>query len=122
QNPYEHSGSGQPGAVPGGYGHVQPESRPTGPWQPTTSFPPATRPGPQASGPGQPPGPGQEHPTPQKSGRGLLVAGVNAALLLSGGLGCWVGASVAGSNGGTRLSSPIKLAQPESDAPDGTVE
>lgn len=122
QNPYEHSGSGQPGAVPGGYGHVQPESRPTGPWQPTTSFPPATGPGPQVSGPGQPPGPVQEHPTPQKSGRGLLVAGVIAAMLLSGGLGGWVGASVAGGNGGTTLSSPINQAQPESDAPDGTVE
>lgn len=116
------AGSGQGGAVPGGYGHVQPESRPSGAWQPTTAFPPASGPGQQAGGPGQYPGPGQENPAPQKSGRGLLVAGVIAAMLLSGGLGGWIGASVAGGNGGMNLSSPVNQAQPVGEAPDGTVE
>lgn len=51
----------------------------------------------------------------------MLVAGVVAAMLLSGGLGGWVGASVAGGSG-AGIASPINVSQPEARAPDGTVE
>ena len=103
----QHFGSQQPGPQ-------QPGSHAPG-GQPTAVFPPAG-PGPQAYSPA-----GQE---PKKSGRGLLVAGVIAAMLVSGGLGGWVGASVAGGSGGSGggLSSPISIAQPEGEAPDGTVQ
>ncbi|MDV8001123.1 S1C family serine protease [Rhodococcus sp. IEGM 1408] len=59
---------------------------------------------------------------PRKSGRGLLAAGLVAAMLISGGLGGWIGATVAGGDAGSRLSSPISASQPVGNAPDGTVE
>lgn len=105
----------QPGPVAGH--HAGPTPYPPGPpggAQPTTVFPPAGA-GPQENDPGQG---GQAEP---KSGRGLLIAGVIAAMLVSGGLGGWVGASVAGGSG-AGLASPISISQPESTAPDGTVE
>lgn len=44
-------------------------------------------------------------------------------MLVSGGLGGWVGASFAGGSGSSGgLSSAINLSQPEGEAPDGTVE
>lgn len=99
------------------------------PGQPGPPFPgQGPQPG-QPGQPGQPVYPGQPQfmagapapAAPKKSGKGLLAAGVVAAMLLSGGLGGWVGASVAG--GGTAgLSSPISTSQPEGEAPDGTVE
>ncbi|WP_194306712.1 trypsin-like peptidase domain-containing protein, partial [Dietzia sp. SLG310A2-38A2] len=49
-------------------------------------------------------------------------AGLVAAMLVSGGLGGWIGATVAGGGDGSRLASPITSAQPEGQAPDGTVE
>jgi len=49
------------------------------------------------------------------------VAGIVAAMLVSGGLGGWIGATVAGGSG-EGLSSPISATQPVGQAPDGTVE
>lgn len=122
---------------------------PNGPWQETTEFPAQGSPGevPQPGQPGQqgyqpqygqqgqqgyPPQPGQpgqfgpahqEAPPKKKTGRGLLAAGIVAAMLVSGGLGGWIGATVVGNNnGGTGLSLPISSSQPASNAPDGTVE
>jgi putative serine protease PepD len=107
---------------PGQYGHVQPgqgwgaPGQPNQSWgepgQPTTAYPP--QPGYGAGDPGA--------PAPRKSGRGLLAAGLVAAMLVAGGLGGWIGASVAGGGDGPRLSSPLSVAQPEGQAPDGTVE
>ncbi|MFN3601930.1 MAG: S1C family serine protease [Dietzia sp.] len=102
---------GQPGQ-PGQYGHVQPNQGWGGPGQPTAALPPQP-----AYGGGDP-----GTPTSAKSGRGLLVAGVVAAMLISGGLGGWIGATVAGGGDGVRLASPITATQPEGRAPDGTVE
>src|SRR5699024_4876380 len=51
----------------------------------------------------------------------MLVVGIVAAMLVSGGLGGWVGASVAGGSEGG-LASPVSITQPEGQAPDGTVE
>lgn len=66
---------------------------------------------------------GGEGPRGQsKSGRGLLAAGMVAAMLVSGGLGGWIGATAADGNPGTSLSAPVNSAQPVSTAPDGTVE
>lgn len=121
------------GAGPAGYGHRPAEQdpygggqAPSGPWQPTTEFPAQSQggaPG-QASQPAQPGQFGPAHPeaAPKKSGRGLLATGIVAAMLVSGGLGGWVGATVAGGNSGTGLASPISSTQPDSEAPDGTVE
>lgn len=83
--------------------------------QPTAVFPPAG-PGPQEVNPAA-----AAAAEPKKTGRGMLIAGVVAAMLVSGGLGGWVGASVAGGSGGG-LASPVSIAQPEGNAPDGTVE
>lgn len=130
------------GAGPGGYGRGPAEQNPegggrppSGPWRPTTEMPAQAGPPPQAGYPHQPgaqqPGypsqPGQFGPAPQqaapnKTGRGLLAAGVVAAMLVSGGLGGWIGATVAGGNTGSGLSSSFSSAQPVSDAPDGSVE
>src|SRR5690606_3341239 len=82
--------------------------------QPTSAFPAAGA-GPQMIAPGQTP------EAERKSGRGMLIAGIVAAMLVSGGLGGWVGASVAGDSGGG-LASPVSITQPEGQAPDGTVE
>ncbi|HJC60349.1 MAG TPA: trypsin-like peptidase domain-containing protein [Candidatus Dietzia intestinigallinarum] len=82
--------------------------------QPTSAFPAAGG-GPQTIAPGQSP------ETDRKSGRGMLVVGIVAAMLVSGGLGGWVGASVAGGSEGG-LASPVSITQPEGQAPDGTVE
>ena len=115
QNPYgpAQAGPAQPGpAQPGQYGPGQPHQSWGGPGQPTSAF--AAQP---AYGDG-----GPSAPAPQKSGRGLLAAGIVAAMLISGGLGGWIGATVAGGEGGTRLSSPINASQPVGNAPDGTVE
>lgn len=105
--------------APGSYGHTQPEPGGSGPWQPTTAFPP--QPGGEPIPPEQP-GAGQPSRGSGGTGRGLIVAGVILAMVLSGALGGWIGATVAGGNGGVGLSSPINAEQPESDAPDGTVE
>ncbi|MGN0101295.1 MAG: S1C family serine protease [Dietzia sp.] len=80
---------------------------------PTAAFPPHQPP----SGPAAPGGAG----SPKGSGRGLLAAGLVAAMLVSGGLGGWIGATVAGGSG-AGLSSPVNTAQPVSQAPDGTAE
>lgn len=88
-------------------GHTQYPGQPTQPMQPGQPFPPG--------------GPDPAQAPQKKSGKGLLAAGVVAAMLVSGGLGGWVGASVAGGGAGG-LSSPISTSQPESQAPDGTVE
>lgn len=141
------AGGNAGGPAPGGYGHVQPGSGRSGAWHPTTAFPAqqggadpyAPQPADPGAGqvppgqvpPGQVPpgqagpeqvGPGGRPPGGQKSGRGVLVAVVIVAMLLSGGLGGWVGASVAGGNGGTGLSAPISTDQPDERAPDGTFE
>ncbi|WP_141564808.1 trypsin-like peptidase domain-containing protein [Dietzia alimentaria] len=137
------TGAGAAGRSP--YGSSGPPNRGWGEGQRTTAFPTAPYPGTasQSQQPGQtfppgqaypqgqtfPPGqafpPGQPGGAPQvgsgKSGRGLLAAGVVAAMLVSGGLGGWIGASVAGS-GTTGLASPISASQPVGEAPDGTVE
>lgn len=128
-------GAGRHEAPPeqyGGYGHAVPAQERPGPWQPTTAFPAQQGPPPGQPGyPGPPPGqpgqpgrfePAQQGQPPKKSGRGLIAAGVVAAMLVSGGIGGWVGASVSGGTGGTGLSSPINSAQPASEAPDGSVE
>lgn len=60
-------------------------------------------------------------PGPRRSGRGLLAAGIVTAMLVSGGVGGWIGATVANGNG-AGLSSPISTSQPVGQAPDGTVE
>ena len=105
--------SPQPGSPqPGYYGPGRPDQGWGGPGHPTSAFP-------QAPGSGDA---GSAAPAPQKSGRGLLAAGLVAAMLVSGGLGGWIGATVAGGEAGTRLSSPISAAQPVGTAPDGTVE
>ncbi len=105
-------GQGQPGH--GQYGHVQPGPGPFGQGQPTTSFP--AQPG--FGGGDQPP-----PPKPAGSARGVVVAGVLAAMLVSGGLGGWIGASLSGGTGsGSSLSAPINAVQPEGEAPDGSVE
>ncbi|MEH6819277.1 trypsin-like peptidase domain-containing protein [Dietzia psychralcaliphila] len=111
-------GPGQYGpAQPGQYGHVQagsaqPNQGWGGPGQPTTAMPPHS-----AYSGGDP-----DTTTSRKSGRGLVVAGLVAAMLISGGLGGWIGATVAGGGDGPRLTSPIASEQPEGQAPDGTVE
>lgn len=121
-----HQGSAQPGSAPGPtsgpthgpaqagpYAPGQPHQGWSGPGQATAAFPA------QAGSDGGDPG----APATKKSGRGLLAAGVVAAMLVSGGLGGWIGATVAGGNGsGTGLSSPISAVQPEGQAPDGSVE
>ncbi|MET3861305.1 putative serine protease PepD [Dietzia sp. 2505] len=99
-------------AQPGQYGHVQPNPGWGGAGQPTAALPP------QPAYGGDDPG----STAPAKSGRGLLVAGLVAAMLVSGGLGGWIGATVAGGGDSGRLASPISAAQPEGQAPDGTVE
>lgn len=43
-------------------------------------------------------------------------------MLVSGGLGGWIGATVADGSGGGTLPSPISASQPSNPAPDGTVE
>ncbi|PAY22756.1 serine protease [Dietzia natronolimnaea] len=103
-------GQGQYGQ--GQYGHVQPEQGWGGPGAQAAAPPP------------NPPHGGADTGTaaPARSGRGLLVAGLVAAMLVSGGLGGWIGATVAGGGDGARLASPISAAQPESQAADGTVE
>lgn len=100
-------GSGQPGQ----YGHVQPNQGWGGAGQPTAALPPQP---PYGDDPGA--------TAPAKSGRGLVVAGLVAAMLVSGGLGGWIGATVAGGGGSGSLASPITAVQPEGEAPDGTVE
>lgn len=98
----------------------------------TAAFPPQQAPGqagPAGAGPatGAPFAGGPEHvggepgSASNKSGRGLVVAGIVAAMLVSGGLGGWIGATVAGGSG-EGLSSPISATQPVGQAPDGTVE
>lgn len=94
-----------------GPGWAQPTR--VGPGQPVTG-------GAGSGGPAYVPA-GPEGSTPRRSGRGLLVAGIVAAMLISGGLGGWIGATVAGGSGGA-LPSPITASQPASPAPDGTVE
>ncbi|WP_194305868.1 trypsin-like peptidase domain-containing protein, partial [Dietzia sp. E1] len=64
---------------------------------------------------------GEPGPASRRSGKGLVVAGIVAAMLVSGGLGGWIGATVAGGSG-EGLSSPISATQPVGQAPDGTVE
>lgn len=111
QQQYSGHTAGASGSGP--YGAASPFGGP-----PTAAFPPAT------GGPNGPQGvdPATGPQAERKSGRGLLVAGVIAAMLVSGGLGGWVGASVAGGGAGGGLPSPISIAQPEGQAPDGTVE
>lgn len=114
--------SGQ-GKYPGAEypGAQYPGGQYAGPPQPSQTFPGQPQPG-QAFPQGQPGQPGGNAPeTSRRSGKGLLAAGVVAAMLVSGGLGGWIGASVAG-GGTTGLSSPISASQPAGEAPDGTVE
>lgn len=123
QEPGQTPGQGGYGAAPQG-GGAPPGPGGPGAWphtaaspggaQPTSVFPPAGA-GPQMAGPGQ------EPRAERGSGRGMLIAGIVAAMLVSGGLGGWVGASVAGGSG-EGLSSPISISQPEGRAADGTVE
>lgn len=100
----------QPGH-PGQFGHVQPPT-------------PGGLGGP--GGPGDPgAGPGPDGERRRGGGRGALVAGLVAAMLVSGGLGGWIGATVAGGGSGTTgssLSGPVNAEQPEGTAPDGTLE
>ena len=109
----------------GRYATPQPGPAQSGavPFDPSRQGPPQP---PFVGGTGGPAGPGgpdgTEGPSTRKTGRGLLAAGLVAAMLVSGGLGGWIGASVAGGDGGTGLSSPVNSSQPESPAPDGTVE
>lgn len=110
-----HQQQGQP--QPGQYGHVQPGPGSSGPGGPTAAFPAQP-----AFGGGDPSAPHPGGPEPRRRGRGALVAGLVAAMLVSGGLGGWIGATVAGGNGGSSLSAPISAEQPEGKAPDGTVE
>lgn len=120
RNPYaEHTPHDAPqspytGQVPGQAFARGGDEGPPGGAQPTTAFPPAGA-GPQVVAPGH------EPRAARGSGRGLLIAGIVAAMLVSGGLGGWVGASVAGGAGGG-LASPISISQPDGQAPDGTVE
>lgn len=104
-------------AQPGQYGHVQPGPGAAGPGAPTTAFPPQ-----YAAGGADPSAPGDGGSGGRRSGRGLLAAGLVSAMLVAGGLGGWIGATVADGNGGTSLSAPINAEQPEAKAPDGTVE
>ncbi|MFS4487822.1 S1C family serine protease [Dietzia kunjamensis] len=90
----------------------------TGPWRPAETVPPSGPPLHPGGGPGVDPG---AQSGQRRSGRGLLVAGIVAAMLVSGGLGGWIGATVAGGSG-QGLSSAINASQPEGRAPDGTVE
>lgn len=111
--PMQQPGPPPPGQLGAGqYGPGQPNQGFGGPGQPTSVFPAQP-----AFGQGDP-----DAPAPRKAGRGLLAAGLVAAMLISGGLGGWIGATVAGGDGGTRLSSPISASQPVGNAPDGTVE
>lgn len=125
------------GAGPSGYGQRPPGynpgagqspygARPQDPYQPQQPGPHPTTAFPQAGAAPQPGAqvldPAQAPQAERKSGRGLLAAGIVAAMLVSGGLGGWVGASVAGGGSGAGLASPISIAQPEGQAPDGTVE
>lgn len=141
QNPYAHRSSGpdpstgrNPYTAGNPYGTAQGwggTDRPTtafpahypaqgqgqpGPGLPTDTVPPSGRP-PYPGGAGVDPAASG----PRKSGRGLLAAGIVAAMLVSGGLGGWIGATVAGGSE-AGLSSPISVSQPEGRAPDGTVE
>ena len=103
-------GPGQSGAMPSGAASPTPGWG--GPGQPTAVYP-------------QMPGAGTDEPaptSPRTSSRGLLAAGVVAAMLISGGLGGWIGATVAGGSSGSTLSAPVNTAQPAGTAPDGTVE
>lgn len=115
-NPYAGSGPAQPNPYAGAAPNQPNPYTGVGPAQPATVGPPA-------GGPAYPPA-GAEAPNPRKSGRGLLAAGIVAAMLVSGGLGGWIGATVAGGSGGTggTLPSPISASQPSNPAPDGTVE
>ena len=54
--------------------------------------------------------------------RGLLTAGLVAAMLVSGGIGGIVGATIAGGGSDSVLSMPVNTDQPTNPAPDGTVE
>lgn len=58
----------------------------------------------------------------RRPGRGLAVAGLCAAVLLSGGVGGVIGASLAGGGSTSSLSAPVNSEQPTNPAPDGTVE
>lgn len=129
--PFAGSPGGMTGAAPGARAGAAPGSYAAGGQggpSPTTAFPRGDYGGPQSTSgfppidPGQPPGgsAGADQGE-RRSGRGMLVAGVVAAMLLSGGLGGWVGASVAGGSG-AGIASPINVSQPEARAPDGTVE
>lgn len=96
-----HSGGYQAGTYPPGSSGLPPSGFPPG------GVPPYGPAVPEAGG--------------KKSGRGLVVAGVVAAMLLSGGIGGWVGASIAGGSA-VGLPAVINSAQPVSQAPDGTAE
>ena len=124
------SGHGDGGS--GGYGHVQPG--PGGHYGAGAAGAPGGQYGPGAPGGVGPVGIGPAGGAPgdgtadggrgggeRRSGRGLLAAGMIAAMLASGGLGGWIGATVAGGSE-TSLSRPVDSAQPMSAAPDGTVE
>ncbi|KAA0920008.1 trypsin-like serine protease [Dietzia sp. ANT_WB102] len=93
-------------------GYTQP-----GPWRPADAAYPSDQPPFAGAGPGTAPAASG----PQKSGRGLLAAGIVAAMLVSGGLGGWIGATVADGSS-TGLSAPVNSSQPVGQAPDGTVE
>ena len=136
-----------PGAGPGGFWHRPTGQNPYGAPQPGPAQPGPAQPGPAQPGPmqfggaaptagwGGPDGPTAAYPAqpgagpgetgpvaPRSSGRGLPAAGLVAAMLVSGGLGGWIGATVAGGNNGPGLSAPVNTAQPVGTAPDGTVE
>lgn len=112
--PYAGPGPGQPNPYTGAAPTQPNPYAGSGPTQPVAV-------GPSAGGPGYPP-PAADAPGSSKSGRGLLAAGIVAAVLVSGGLGGWIGATVAGGGTGGTLPSPISASQPATPAPDGTVE
>lgn len=117
QHPAQHPAQAQAQGHAQGQGHA-------GPWRPTDAIPPSDAMPPSGPPPHPGAGPGVDPGTPpgqRKSGRGLLAAGIVAAMLVSGGLGGWIGATVAGGSA-AGLSSPISATQPEGTAPDGTVE
>ena len=84
----------------------------------------ATDPG--AGGPGGPNGPVPPYGQPERrgagSGKGMLAAAMVVGMLLAGGIGGVVGASVSKSDSTTSLSAPANPDQPVTPAPDGSVE
>lgn len=121
--PGTYAGTGGPA---GQYAADGPGQTRPGPWRPSDPTVQPGHPG-QPAQPAQPGDPASAQPgTPgaegsRKTGRGVLAAAVVAAMLVSGGLGGWIGASMA-DNSGSGLSSPVNTAQPAAQAPDGTVE